>query len=220
MSLPGGALLDEDPALRPEQVALAAVKVDLGPVLSAVLVAHVALELRRHLVADDVELLAGGHRENLHLRRPFEVVDVVEGLVDGLAAHDDTVVGVHQHLLAVHRPRDAASLVVVHDEAVEVGVVRDVAVEAQAVLVAHVQLEVGGAAQRGAPRHVGVQHRDVARLVQALVDEEGGRVRLALALHHAPRLVHQQQVARGHLRPQHAVRDDQKAVRGAGDHHC
>ena len=102
-------------------------------------------------------------RQDLHLTRALEVIEVVERLGDGRAAHDDAVVLVQQDALAPHELGEALALALVEDQSVELRVVRDLVVEAQAVLMTHVKLELLGAADGAGVGLVRVQHRHAPR---------------------------------------------------------
>lgn len=249
----------EDATRTPQESALEGAVVQVGPVRLATVLLAIRFETLRDVVADQAQLLPGGQRQSLNLARALEVVEVVESLGDGIAAHDDAVILVQKHPLAshnLHQPlprrvlvsparkqkfltfetraadasrrfkrtvnREAAfkeqpctssfihtapsrvspptpDLAFVENQSVKGRIVRDLSVKAQAVLMAHVQLELFGAADGTGVGLVRVQHRDDPGLVDRLVDKKRGGVDLALALKHGAALVQQQQVTRRYL---------------------
>ena len=102
---------------------------------------------------------------------------------------------VQQHALASHHLHQTFALAVVQHQTVERGIVRDLIEESQAVLVAHMELEVLCAADCAGVWLVCVEHGNYSLLVDCLVDEERRGVDLAFALEHRAGLVKQQQVA-------------------------
>lgn len=58
--------------------------------------------LPQHFGCDEAAALAGPHAEELRAAGAFEEVEAAIGLGDGVADHDDAVVGHHQHDLVAH----------------------------------------------------------------------------------------------------------------------
>ena len=173
-------------------------------------------------LVDIVQGPAGLHRQHLHHRRALEVVEVVVGLRDRSAGDDHAVVAQEQDVLVAQRPAHAVALVVAEGHAGIVLVVGDAVPEAEGVLGAHLDAAVDDRGERRGVGHVGVQHDLRARvaLVDAGMDEEGGRLDRILALDDVAFAVGHHQISRRDLRPVQPLRIDQEQLLAARHRHA
>ena len=90
-----------------------------------------------------------------------------------------TVIRVEEHFFISHHLAQSIALRFVKDQTIKLGVVRDIVVEAEAILMTHFRPPILDAAESSAPGHVRVQNTSSVvrpRLVNAGVDPEGRRI--------------------------------------------
>ncbi len=170
--------------------------------------------LRAYLVRLRAQRLAGALRQYLHHAGALQVVEIVEGVVHALAAHEDTVMSHDHHLGVAERTGDAVSFVVRQCHASVAVVVHDAAVETHGVLVG-TQLEPSAFndGERRCERHMTVEHDFLlATQVHPAVNKKGGGLDLVLALEHLAVLIYDHQIGGGDLGPVQALRVDQELV--------
>ena len=119
-----------------------------------------------------------------------------------------------------YRSRQAIALGIVGHQAVVGVVVGDVVVEAQGVLLDHLQPPIFQQRERSRVRHVRVEdaRRMRIRQVNARVDVERSLLILALAGEDAASAIERQEVGRGYFAPMQPISVEKKAT--AGQHHA
>ena len=123
------------------QFALQCVEMQIGPPCIA-FDRHLALELLARFGVNHLERSSCAHRFHDHLGGAFEVVEVIECLSNTLSDDNNAMVGMEQYFFVAHHLAEPVALRFVEHEAVELRIVRDVLIEAKAILVAHLEASI------------------------------------------------------------------------------
>jgi hypothetical protein len=173
-----------------------------------------AHDFRAHGAQPAACLCHHGAREHLEAAGALEVVQEVERLGDARPHHDHAVVGEEEHALVAEHRRQPVALGGIHHEPVVRVVIGDVVIEAQGVLLDHLQPAVLEQRQRGRVRHVRMQDARCLGILQVDpgMDIERGLLERALPLQDAALGIQGEQVRRGDLAPVQPVGVEKEAL--------
>src|SRR5258706_9819340 len=166
-----------------------------------------------------LQLLAGPHRVELHLRGALEVIEHVIGFRDGFP-HGQHAVVRHEHRLfpAEHARKTLSFLRIERRAGVEV-VVHEVIEQAALGLADRLDLRVLEPRERRSVRHVRMHHADCFRNqpVDRRMDAISRALGFALTLQDLAGVADLEKATRGNFRPVQAERDLQVAIAPARD---